>query len=73
MVLGTKKKHGWHDFAWMVEAKFGKSIIDYFRNDVLDGQKVEEIQGTTNVWKDHGVLYRLQHKIYLIDATRPQK
>jgi hypothetical protein len=59
--------------AWMVEAKSGKSITNYLRNDVLDGQEVEETQGNTNMWKDHGVLYCLQHKIYFIDATWPQK
>jgi hypothetical protein len=33
----------------MVEEKSGKLITNYLRNDVLDGQEVEETQGSTNV------------------------
>jgi hypothetical protein len=74
MVFWTKCMDGrFCVLAWMVEAKSGKSITNYLRNDVLDGQEVEETQGNTNMWKDHGVLYCLQHKIYFIDATWPQK
>jgi transposase InsO family protein len=65
---------GWHAssyLAWM-EGKSGQAMSENVENDADGDSDQRGPQVTTDVWKDQGVLYRLQHGQFLHDTT-PQE
>ena len=54
----------WHASAYLawIEGGSGQSIRDTRDGDAVDALELTQAKGTTDVWRDQGVLHRMQHR-----------
>ena len=56
-----------------MESKSSQDVGETWEDVVKEDFEKKRPQVTTNVWKDEGVLYRLQHGEFLFDSSLQER